>query len=355
MVERKGQEPRRSRRWQIAALSLGVIAVLWLAGPQPDGPHPEKLRMNPVRLPLRELEDSIHRAEAGFPLRPDNEARIVWARPYEKTAVAMVYIHGNGASQEEGDPIHEALAARYGCNLFLARLADHGLRDSNALGAITADRWLQSALDAILIGHAIGEKVIVVSCSTGSTLALFLAARFPDLVDGHILLSPNIDMKDPRAFVLAAPWGLQVARKIAGSEFYSWSAPQSAQAYWYTRYRIEGLTVLKTMINATMTRKTFMAIREPVLLAYYDRDEAHQDDVVSVRRMEDMYAQLGTPEAQKRKIALPNAGNHIIASDMFAKDLEDVWKAVTDFCESVLGLIPLTDEGYQTFIDPRKG
>src|SRR5687768_5699067 len=172
----------------------------------------------------------------------------------------MVYLHGNGASQEEGDPIHEALAFRYGCNLFLARLADHGLQDDDPMLNINALNWMQSALDALAIGHKLGKKVILLSTSTGSTLALYLAAQYPELVDAHIMMSPNIDMYDPRSFLLAEPFGLQIARKITGSEYYGWKAPGTAQSYWYTRYRIEGLCTLKSLINCTMNENTFKAV-----------------------------------------------------------------------------------------------
>jgi len=341
------------RRWTVAALSIGILIAILALGPRPAKPHPERLVLHSIRLSLEELEDSIRQAEASMPLRPDNEARILWATPYRRTPVAMVYIPGNGASQEEGDPIHEALAARYGCNMFLARPAEHGIESKEPMRDITADAWLQSALNAIQVGKSLGEKVIVVSCSTGSTLALYLAARFPDLVDGHILLSPNIDLFDPRASILAMPWGLYAGRWIAGSKDYTWEAPKPAKAYWYTTYRVEALTTLKTMIDATMTDVTFKAIDEPVLLMYYYQDEEHQDNVVSVSRMRAMFESLATPPGRKRSVALPDAGTHIIASDMFNANLESLWTPLTNFCEEVLGLDPVTDVNYISFLDPR--
>lgn len=341
------------RRWTVAALSIGILIAILALGPRPAKPHPERLALHSIKLSLEDLEDSIRQAEASMPLRPDNEARILWVTPHRRTPVSMVYIPGNGASQEEGDPIHEALAARYGCNMFLARLAEHGIESEEPMLDLTADAWLQSALDAIQVGKVLGDKVIVVSCSTGSTLALYLAARFPDLVDGHILLSPNIDLFDPRASVLAMPWGLYAGRWIAGSKDYTWSAPKLARTYWYTTYRVEALTTLKTLLDATMTDATFSAIDEPVLMLYYYRDEEHQDKVVSVSRMRTMFEGLGTPPGRKLAVALPDAGTHIIASDMFNPHLESVWAPLTDFCETVLGLDPVIDVNYTSFLDPR--
>jgi pimeloyl-ACP methyl ester carboxylesterase len=284
-------------------------------------------------------------------LKPDNHARIIWAQDHLPTEYSMVYLHGNVASQEEGDPIHEALAHRYGCNLFLARLAKHGKMGEEPMKDIEAGEWMQSALDALMVGHKIGEKVILVSCSTGSTLALYLASKYPDLVDGHIMLSPNVDIFDPRSFLLTQPFGLQIARKITGSNYYGWKAPGPAQAYWYKNYRIEGLCTLKSIINVTMNEETFKAVTDPVLMLYYFQNEALQDSVVSVARMREMYAQLGTPADLKREAALPDVGTHIIASDIFSRDLESVYQHSVKFCEEILHLQPLNDDGWRPFLD----
>src|SRR5258705_217814 len=79
------------------------------------------------------------------------------------------------------------------------------------------------------VGKAIGDKVILVSCSTGSTLGLYIEANYPGIVVAHIMLSPNIDLHDPKSFLLDKPWGLQFARFILGGKFYTWEAPPAAK------------------------------------------------------------------------------------------------------------------------------
>lgn len=350
----KSTQPNR-KRWILRVLLflLLTLLILYFLGPKAATPDFEGLEIPHVTDDLRALEDSVNKAEALWPLKPDNQARIVWAHQYEKTPYSIVYIHGNAASQEEGDPIHEALAYRYDCNLFLARLSEHGLKGEHPMLNITGESWMQSALDAIAVGKKLGEKVIVVSTSTGSTLALYIASRFPDLVDGHIMLSPNIDLYDPRSGLLVKPFGLQIARLITGSEFYGWKAPGPARNYWYASYRLEGLVTLKSIIRATMTEETFQKIDEPAMLLYYYKDEAHQDNLVSVSRMLDMYDQLGTDAGQKRAVALADAGTHIIGSDIFNDRLQDVWLPVTSFCEEVLMLTPVNDSGWEPFLDKR--
>lgn len=348
----ENQRLKKRKRWPLIILIiLGLIGLAYIFGPKPARPDFSKLQVREFNDDLEYLEDSISKAEAAFQLKPDNEARIIWAQPYKRTPYSMVYLHGNGASQEEGDPVHEALAHRYGCNLYLSRLVDHGLQTEDPMIDIDAEEWMQSALDALVTGHQIGEKVILISCSTGSTLALYLASKFPDLIDGHIMLSPNIDVFDSRSFVLTQPFGLQLARKLNGSKFYGWKAPGHAQKYWYTSYRMEGLCTLKSIINETMTDETFGKVKDPLLMLYYYKNEDHQDKVVSVARMREMYAALGTDPAQKREVALADAGTHIIGAEIFNQHLESVWTPTINFCEEVLSLTPVDSIGWQPFLD----
>ncbi len=344
----------KKKEWSRILLGvIGIFILIYLFGPKVKSSDFSSITIPNMTTSLEGLEDSIAAKEALINLKPDNEARIVWATPFQKTPYSIVYLHGNGASQEEGDPIHEALAHRYGCNLYLPRLEGHGLVNDNPLQTIDPVKWMQSALDAIAIGKAIGEKVIVISCSTGSTFSLYLAANYPDLVDAQILFSPNIDYYDPRSFLMAWPWGLQISRLILGSDFYGWKAPGAAQQYWYTRYRIEGLIVLKAIINETMTQQTFSKIHSPVFIAYYYNDETHQDNIVSVKRMKEMFEQLGTSESLKKELPLRNAGTHIITSDLFSRDLNEMWAPLIDFCEQDLHLTPVHDSGWKEFLDIR--
>jgi pimeloyl-ACP methyl ester carboxylesterase len=347
-----GQKVSKKKKWPlITVIIIAVLGMIYFLGPKPSRPDFSDLHLPKYNSDLHALEDSLHRAESSLSVKFDNEARIVWETPYAKTPYSIVYLHGNGASQEEGDPIHEAVAHRYGCNLFLSRLADHGLKEDDPLIHIDPEDWMQSALDAIAMGKAIGDKVILMSCSTGSTLALYLTSKYPDLVEGQVMLSPNVDMFDPRSSILAAPWGLQIARQISGSKYYGWKASSLAQQYWYTHYRIEGLVALKSMINATMTESTFSKINDPILILYYYQDDQHQDSVVSVKRMQEMFSELGTTSQHKKEVALSDAGTHIIGSSLFNQHLESVWAPVVTFMEGEMFLVPVNDTDWKPFLD----
>jgi len=324
---------------------LGVILLLlipvYFFGPKPSQP---KLTLDLPIVPsdARELEMYIATGEAKHKIKKDNEARIVWLNDSskQKTEYAVVYIHGFSASQEEGDPVHINFTKKFGCNLYLARLAEHGLDTTECMLNLTADKLWNSAKEAYAIGKQIGQKIIIIGTSTGGTLALKLASAYPEIT-GIILLSPNIEINDGTAWMLNNPWGLQMAKFVKGGP-YNYSSDTTAlyKKYWYPQYRLEALVQLEELVEATMRGSVFEKITQPVLLLYYYKDEDHQDKVVKVSAMRRMFAQLGTPPGKKRETALPNAGDHVIGSYIKSKDLQSVEAEIEKFAKEILLLSP---------------
>ena len=324
----------------------GILVVVFgvaVLGPRPDagtlsGPLPM------VNTNLIALEQEINQREADNPqVKPDNQARIVWADSTrkEKTPYSMVYLHGFGASQGEGAPVHTMLAERYGCNLYLARLKEQGIESDSAFKSLTAENLLASAREAVAIGQALGEQVIVVATSTGGTLGLVIASENPDLA-GLILYSPLIALHDERLYLLSKPWGLQVMETSLGTDHLITERTGRTKQYWSRYYHINGYVTLAVLLDETMNEDTFRRVTCPVFLGYYYKNEEEQDDVVSVAAMYPMFDQLGTPLAQKRKVAFPQAGNHVIASYIRSHDWRGVYQATDAFLQEVMSLQPMT-------------
>ena len=103
-----------------------------------------------------------------------------------------------------------------------------------------------------------------------------------------------------------------------------------------------------------MTEENFKKINDPLYLSYYYQDDQHQDNVVSVKRMQEMYNQVSTPVELKKEVALPDAGTHIIGSSMFNDHLESVWTPLVSYCEEVLHLTPVNDVDWKPYIDHRE-
>ena len=307
-----------------------LIAVYFL-GPKPE--RPEYRKDMPVMPPQpAELDAYVVSAESGHSIKPNNEARIIWNdSTKQKTPYAIVYLHGFSASQIEGDPIHRRFAKEFGCNLFLPRLADHGIDTTEALLLFTADRAWESAKEALAVGKQLGEKVIVMSTSTGGTLALMLAAEFPQDVFALINLSPNIAINDPAAFLLNDPWGLHIARMVMGGNYRVTDANDEHAKYWNKKYRLESLTQLEELIETTMNAELFARIKQPSLTLYYFKDEEHQDPQVKVSAMLEMQEQLGTPGDLKLAKAIPEAGAHVIGSSLTSNDIDGVYREIRSF------------------------
>ena len=52
--------------------------------------------------------------------------------------------------------------------------------------------------------------------------------------------------------------------------------------------------------------------------------------------MKEMFAQLATAASQKRAIAMPNTGDHVIGSPLKSKDVEGVEREIEKFMIEVL-------------------
>lgn len=315
---------------------LLVLIIVYFLGPQPSRPAYNKdLPVVPANAAA--LEQYISSNEAKHKLKPDNEARILWLDDSLKlkTEYVVIYLHGFSASQKEGDPVHYEFAKKFGCNLFLTRLDAHGIDTTEPLANFTADGVWNSAKEAYAVGKQLGKKIILMATSTGGTLALKLAAEYPDIA-GLILLSPNIAINDPNAWLLNNHWGLQIARLVKGK--YNIAADTTAlyAQYWNYKYRMEATVQLEELLETTMKESTFKKVTQPTLLLYYYKDEDHQDPVVKVSAMKRMFNQIGTPVNLKRQVAIPNAGNHVIGSYVKSKDIEKVEVECEKFAVEVL-------------------
>ena len=326
---------RRFRWWLVIPV---ILILLYLAGPRPATPVYSPA-MPVVPADPAALETFIRDGEAQHRLKPDNEARIVWAdSSRKKTPYAIVYLHGFSASQGEGDPVHRYIARRYGCNLFLSRLAEHGIDTSDAMVNLTADNYWSSGQRALAIGKQLGDKVILVGTSTGGTLALQLAAAYPDQVAALVLMSPNIAINDPNAWLLNDHWGLQIAHLVTGSDYIISKEDYGPiwRQYWYPKYRSEAAVALEELLETTMNPTTFGKVKQPVGLFYYYKDTVHQDSTVKVSAELSMFDELGTPDALKYKEAIPEAGTHVIGSSLRSHDVGSVKKGIVHFLTDIV-------------------
>jgi len=325
------------KRYILPLIFLGVLFF----GPQPEFKQVDG-EIVALEIPLDQLDQYIQEKENRIEgIKPDNESRIVWADSVRKTEYAVVYLHGFSAGIWEGDGVHTHFAKRYGANLYLARLQDHGIDGQEVFMGLTPENYLASAKEAISIGRLLGEKLILMSCSTGGTHSIYLTANNPELVHAQILYSPNIAVANPAIQLTTKPWGAHIASALIGDYVKTSShGKPDLEKINTTIYRTEGIIALESLLEQTMTPETFRKIKAPFFMGYYYKNEEEQDPVVSVPAMLEMAAQIQTPESMKRLAPFAEVGNHVVCSAIKSKDIETVRQETYLFAEEILGMEP---------------
>jgi pimeloyl-ACP methyl ester carboxylesterase len=139
-------------------------------------------------------------------VKPGTEKKIFWTNePGGKSEISLVFIHGFTSSRMPLSPILDEVAKKLNANIFYTRLKGHGQGPDGFIDVKTND-WIQDTREAGLIGKRIGNKVILVSMSTGGPLASYIYAEDPSYA-GLIYLSPNFKPADPNAEMILWPWG----------------------------------------------------------------------------------------------------------------------------------------------------
>lgn len=294
----------------------------------------------PVALPWQDLA-----ADQSSGVTPGAERGIVWADSAgRRTDLAIVYLHGFSATRREVHPLVDSLGARLGANVFYSRLKGHGLPGAE-LATATADDWLRDTAEALAVGRAIGDRVVIVGTSTGATLAALAAAmptgtetapkasRGDADIAAVVMISPNFGPADPQSEMLLWPWGAQLVRLVAG-EWREWTPANEEQArYWTTRYPTSVLPEMMALVDAAR-RAPLESVRMPVYVVYSDRDRVISADRVmeAVARFPDAETWNVTADADSARIAELETGSfHVIAGDILAPGFTG---AVTDSIES---------------------
>ena len=323
----------------IVLLAVTAFAVYKL-GPKPEF---EKVTasMPSFNLPIEQLPQKLEEEESLVKnLKPNNESRIIWADSIRKTPYVMVYLHGFSASPMEGDPVHRELAKKFGCNLYLPRLKGHGLDDPESFKDLTPTNYLNSAKKALAYAQLLGDSILLMSCSTGGTLSIYLAANNPGLVHSLIMYSPNIEVFDPNLKLATGPWGPQIMETVLGSKYrvISSNEGKEEEKYWTGTYRIEGLVALQALLDQTMTEETFSKIDIPYFVGYWYKNEEEQDHTVSVEAIKEFDQMTHTPDSKKQMVNFPEAGAHVMTSSLVGKDVPHVIEETSKFLQDILGM-----------------
>ena len=219
-------------------------------------------------------------------IRPDTEKKIIWANQNKvKTKISLIFIHGFSATRAELDPVIEMLGKELNANIFFTRLRGHGL-DGEALAEATFDDWMIDTKEAIDIGNAIGDRLILIGCSTGCSL-IHANLQYINNAAAVIYVSPNFGSKSYLGKLLIIPGAKWFIPFIFGKK-YSF-VPRNADhaRCWTTSYPIKALFAVKDSVVAAYKVK-HIKIKQPVLFYFSDDDQ-----VVSAKATRKIISKMG--------------------------------------------------------------
>ena len=215
----------------------------------------------------------LARTEAAFPdIPPEIRKQVIWAgAPEARTPLALVYVHGFSATAQEIRPLPDLVAARLDANLVLTRLAGHG-RGGAAMTEGSVARWMADMAEALAIGRAVGDRVVLIGTSTGATLSvLALHEAMGREVAGIAMISPNFRVRAKAAALLSWPsarWWLPL---VAGRERRFEPTSEAHGRFWTTRYPTAALFPMAEAVRAAR-KLPHAALHVPALVLFDPRD-----------------------------------------------------------------------------------
>ncbi|PTY36261.1 hypothetical protein BGP77_02825 [Saccharospirillum sp. MSK14-1] len=266
---------------------------------------------------LDQLPNWLKEQESRFDIVPGGEKAIDFADPDHpaQTEYVVLYLHGFSATRQELAPIPQHVAQALGANCFGSRLTGHGV-GGDELGEATAGDWLKDAAEAWELATRLGRKVIILSCSTGGTLATWLAQQpsAQEQLAAMVLVSPNFKIRLWAATMFTWPWSRYWLRYLAGTHRETQAPNEFVARYWTVRYPTKVLHELQALVQAVQ-RSDMGNIKAPTLFIYSDFDQ-----VVDSRYTDKVFKRWGAPRERVKVEELIGHSNHVVAGDLLAPE-----------------------------------
>lgn len=253
-------------------------------------------------------------------LRPNTSKEIIWFDPVlkNKTNISIIYIHGFTSSKIETSPTAQLIAKQIGANLYYTRLTGHG-RDKYAMQDMSLSNWANDMAQAIGIGKNLGEKVVIISASTGAALSTW-AIRQPEYSENilaFITISPNFSMFGKSIGLLNMPWAYEIQKLIYGEYISFPAANKLHDEGWTNEFPTSALMKMGALLKI-VSQTDYSKIQIPHLLFY-----SSQNKIVSPIKAKTVLQQWGGPT---HSVEIKNShdknshimSNHILSGDVFA-------------------------------------
>lgn len=326
------------KRYIVLAI-LVVLLGAWYSASLPGEYHYNEVAL-PDQFAKYYVKTKNHSRDIGIPHRNSEK----WVRYSDgQTNYAILYLHGYSAARAEGEMILDSVADILMANTYYSRFPGHG-RDTLNLGDIDFREMLDQAITDLYAMQMLGDKVIVVGTSMGGMVATYLAAEYPEMVDGLVLVSPFYDYAIKPGHLLKIPGIIDLISAIqpmrpehtGDPEFEARIKPGYRERWSQQQYNIS-LKTLEELRNFAARDKYFEKVQTPTLLMYYYGDEDHQDEVASVDAMRQAFSKFkstreGNPLNQE--VAIANS-DHILLSYYMQSDKTKVMQTLLPWIQKL--------------------
>ncbi len=256
-----------------------LSAVIYFFGPR------EQVDLNPSFDPRKfgeGVQVYFESIESAFDdIVPGVEKRVIWQPGFkeQRTPFSVLYVHGFSATSEEIRPVPDMVADALGANLVYTRLRGHG-RSGRAMGEATASGWMQDMAESLAAARAVGEKVILISTSTGGTLASAVSVN-PELsvdVAAMVMVSPNYGVNTAGAWIPTLPWARNWLPILMGQERSVESTIPEQEKYWTLTYPWEAVVPMSVLVDAVYDLD-FAKAQVPALFWFSTDDQVVRPDL----------------------------------------------------------------------------
>ena len=247
--------------------------------------------------------------------------KIIWANEINtKTPISIVYIHGFTASSEEVRPLPDKIASDLNANLFFTRLTGHG-RNPSAMELCSIPNWMRDLHEAIEIGSRIGEKVILLSSSTGGTISVTSALdkNLSQKILGYIFISPNFGINNKFASMISWPFSEYWLKLILGKKMKHKPRNDLNKKYWTMSYPTNALIPMAKLVRE-VNKKDYSTVKKPALFYF-----SMEDKVVNPHKIKEFITKWGGNSTTKI-VKLSNKDDkfsHVLAGDIISPNQTD--------------------------------
>jgi len=214
-------------------------------------------------------------------------------------SVGALLVHGFTGSPQSMRGIGEYLATR-DIAVVCPRLPGHGTTWQD-LNTKTTNDWVETVDGAFHQMAAEKDEVFIVALSFGATLALDLAARYPDRVAGLVTLAGFVHTKDPRRFF--APVIRYLVKSLPGVS--NDIADPDSKEIAYDRFPTGAAHHMLKMVNRA--RRGLSAVRTPILVMH-----GRNDGTVAPYNAKLIYDTVGSLD---KELIYLERSNHVILLD----------------------------------------